>query len=156
LRDSFAAPFPQESETGKGITEQTAGADMKPLIIYYTEPNDRVEALAEQIAGNIGADLMRLDPFGEDSFHGYHYTHVVFGSPVVKGTIAPVLREFIEKNRDEFFQMRFSAFMWREKRHWGDSFKELQKLIGPLKAEMMFTGKQDSRVDQFCEILQEE
>ena len=108
---------------------------MKTLIVYYSLQGNTAYA-AERIAGNIGADTLRLyskKAYKDRGFAKFlsggpsaikeetpeledcevdlaEYDRVIFGFPVWASNIAPPLRTFIAEHREELQEKELAAF----------------------------------------------
>ncbi len=125
---------------------------MKDLIVYYSMSGNTKFA-AEQIARQLGADLLRLVPEkpyperglkkfltgGRSAIAGQtpallpfdtdpsQYDRIILGMPLWAGTVTPPLRTFLTENRERLAGKRFAAFVCSG---GGNAAKALETLRG--------------------------
>lgn len=130
---------------------------MKTIIVYYSM-DENTDYAAKKIAGNIGADLLRIYPkkaypnsglskffWGGKSavmaqtpelepyeFNGEDYERIIIGFPVWASNMAPPLRTFIKENN--LNNKRISAFACQS---GSGANKAFLKLVSALKIEKL-------------------
>lgn len=127
---------------------------MKTAVVYYSLSGN-VEYVAEKIAQNINADLIRIAPVKEypvkglrKFFHGgkssiareepalkpYQFTadeyeSIIFGTPVWASNIAPPLRTFIAENSEKLKGKNISAYLCFKGSGGEAALKKLNELV---------------------------
>lgn len=91
-----------ETETGEATntsegenTETETGTGSKILVVYYSAQN-HTEAVAQQIAENLGADIFELTPV--DEYTSEEYDTVLIGYPIWWGIAAWPVDTFVKAN----------------------------------------------------------
>lgn len=127
---------------------------MKIAIIYYSQSGN-CEYVATELAKQLSADLIRLEPekaypskgfkkffwggksavMGESpalvpyEFDTNKYDLVIIGYPVWAGTFAPPIRTFVEQNVGGLEKLQISAFACSSGGHAEKSFDKLKALL---------------------------
>ena len=140
---------------------------MKTIIVYYSLEGNTQYA-AEKIAGEIGADLLRIQPkkaYPNSGFRKFlwggksavmaekpelkpytseadRYDVILFGFPVWAGNIAPPVRTFIQGNRPE--ADRYAAFACQSGAGAEKAFGKLKDCLGhPLAKTLVLIDPKD-------------
>ena len=137
---------------------------MKAAVVYYSM-SGKVDAAARRIAGELGADLIRLFPQtpypakglakflhgGKSALRGAApalqpydfdaaaYDLVILGTPVWAGTFAPPLRSFLQDSREALQGKKIAAFASMMGSGGDKTLAKLQETtgVGELTARMI-------------------
>ena len=143
---------------------------VKTLIVYYSMGGNTAYAAAE-IAGLLGADVLRIEPekaYPDSGFRKFFwggksavmaespvlrpyetdlgaYERVIFGFPVWAGTITPPIRSFIRENRDALRGKAVAAFACQSGSGAEKAFQKLKACLGTggLEAELILIDPKD-------------
>ncbi len=128
---------------------------MRDLIVYYSLEGN-TQYVAEKLAEQLGAEVLRLVPKKAYSDKGFakffwggksavmgekpeleaysadlaQFDRVIFGTPVWAATFTPPLRTFITEQADKLAGKKFAAFACQGGSGAEKTFKKLAKLIG--------------------------
>lgn len=145
---------------------------MKTLIVYYSLEGN-TDYVAKRIAGQIGADRLRLvpvKPYSKKGLKKYlrggrsammaekpkleeykvdlsRYDRILFGFPVWASNVAPPLRTFIAENRAKIKKKDIAAFACQGGRGAEKALAKLRKAIGvaELDVEAVFNDPKKRR-----------
>lgn len=142
---------------------------MKTAIVYYSL-NGNTEYVAKEIAGKLGAELIRLTPkkaFPDSGFKKFlwggksammkekpelepyefdaeKYDRVIFGTPVWASRFTPPLRTFIAENADALKGKRFAVFTCFSGGGADKAIARLKELLGAdFDAELILVDPKD-------------
>ena len=143
---------------------------MKDIIVYYSMLGN-TEYAANIIAGNTGADVLRIEPekaypdkgfkkffWGGKSavmgdkpklipydFDADKYDRVIFGTPVWASTFTPPIRSFIAENAEKLKGKRFAVFFCYSGGGADKAAEKLKKELGTdsFDAELVLTDPKD-------------
>jgi flavodoxin len=143
---------------------------MKTIVVYYSMGGNTQWA-AEQIAAQLGADLLRVEPqkaYPDKGFKKFFwggkaavmaetpaldpyefdasaYERVVFGFPVWAGNVTPPLRTFVKENKAALRDCRKAAFACQSGSGAEKAFEKLKEALGvsSLDAELVLIDPKD-------------
>ena len=142
---------------------------MKTAVVYYSMSGN-TEQIAEQIARELGADVIRIDPVKEYPSKGFKkflwggksavmgdtpalepyrfgdgYERIVIGTPLWAGTFTPPIRSFIKENQSKLSGKKFAAFVCCAGGNAEKAFVKLREAVGAdtLEAQMTLTNPKD-------------
>ena len=128
---------------------------MKTIVVYYSMGGNTQWA-AEQIAAQLGADLLRVEPqkaYPDKGFKKFFwggkaavmaetpaldpyrfdasaYERVIFGFPVWAGNVTPPLRTFVKENKAALRDCRKAAFACQSGSGAEKAFEKLKEALG--------------------------
>ncbi|MCR4723962.1 MAG: flavodoxin [Clostridia bacterium] len=143
---------------------------MKTIVVYYSMGGNTQWA-AEQIAEQLGADLLRVEPqkaYPDKGFKKFFwggkaavmaetpaldpyefdasaYERVIFGFPVWAGNVTPPLRTFVKENKAALRDCRKAAFACQSGSGAEKAFEKLKEALGvsSLDAELVLIDPKD-------------
>ncbi|MBR2099034.1 MAG: flavodoxin [Firmicutes bacterium] len=143
---------------------------MKTIVVYYSMGGNTQWA-AEQIAAQLGADLLRVEPqkaypdkgfkkffwggkaavmaetpaLGPYRFDASAYERVIFGFPVWAGNVTPPLRTFVKENKAAMRNCSKAAFACQSGSGAEKAFEKLKEALGvsSLEAELVLIDPKD-------------
>ena len=148
---------------------------MKTAIVYYSL-NGNTEFVANEIAGKLGADVLRLTPkkaFPDSGFKKFlwggksavmketpelepydfdaeKYDRVIFGTPVWASRFTPPIRSFVADNADALKGKRFAVFICFSGGGGDKALARLKELLGieAFDAELILIDPKDKPSDE--------
>lgn len=129
---------------------------MKTAVVYYSMSGN-TKMIADRIADEIGADVIRIEPVKEYPNKGFRkfiwggmhavmsnkpalqpyrfdsgYDRIIFGTPVWASSFTPPIRTFIDENRDALKRKKIAVFVCYS---GGGADKAIEKLRQFLEIE---------------------